>query len=202
MSFLSSHISFERLVDLVEDRLPASEEARLRRHLDSCSKCAGQLAWIEHTVVLMRSDELENAPPAVIARAVQLFRSRAAQPESGASWGQRVLAVLRFDSAFGTPAFGLRTGQAGVRQQLYSAGAHDLDLRLKPVGDKWVLSGQLLGSEASGRVELGNESVQVQAALNELSEFTLPPAPNGRYTLTLYLAQTEIVVTELEVGSG
>jgi hypothetical protein len=112
-----------------------------------------------------------------------------------------VRAWLRFDSAQRPLAPGLRAGQAAARQLLFSAGERDLDIRLTPAGTAWMISGQVLGSEASGQAELRGDAIQVQAELGDLSEFALPPVPAGRYTLILRLAEAEIEVTDLEVGA-
>jgi len=58
----------------------------------------------------------------------------------------------------------------------------------------------LLGTTTSGKVELYGEAAQVQATLNELSEFTLPAVPAGPYTLVLDLDEIEIEITDLELS--
>ena len=200
MNLPSSHVSFERLTDLVEGRLTGNEEAGLQNHLATCPRCAANLAWLKRVIALMRSDESEDAPPALIAGARRLFRSRLEQAPRAPNHRRRLLASLRFDSAGPSLAFGLRGGQAETRQQLYSAGEQDLDLRLKQVGQDWAISGQVLGPAAGGLAELRGRAIRAQAPLNDLSEFALPPVPAGRYALILYLAEVEIEITDLEVG--
>jgi anti-sigma factor RsiW len=200
MSFLSPHISFERLTDLVEGRLSADEWADLHGHLAACSRCAADLSWLTRAITLMRTDDSQDTPALVIARAVRLFRSRAEQAASAPNLRQRVLALLRLDSAQPPLALGLRAGQAAARQLLFSAGERDLDVRLTPAGDAWVVSGQLLGPEASGQAELRGEAIRVQASLNDLSEFVLPPVPAGHYGLILHLKEAEIEVPNLQIG--
>jgi hypothetical protein len=51
-----------------------------------------------------------------------------------------------------------------------------------------------------GQVELQGPTFQVQAALNELCEFTLPPVPPGTYTLSLRTPDAEIEIMGLDVG--
>jgi len=202
MSFPSPHVSFERLTDLVEGRVPADEQPNLHGHLAACSRCAGDLAWLKRAVTLMRTDESQDASAPVIARAVRLFQARAEQAAPALNLRERVLAVLRFDSAQRPLALGLRAGQAAARQLLFSAGERDLDVRLTRAGDAWVVSGQILGPEASGEVELRGDASCVLAALNDLSEFALPPIPAGRYALLLHLADVEVEITDLEVGAA
>jgi hypothetical protein len=100
----------------------------------------------------------------------------------------------------GTPAYGVRSGQSAARQMLYSAGDNDLDLRVTPSGEAWVVSGQVLGSEcAGGQVRLQSETDETAAPLNELCEFTLPPVPSGSYTLRVRFKDMEVEVPDLEL---
>ena len=47
MSAASAHLGYERLSRLVDGQLSSLEEARARRHLDSCGRCRSELAWFE-----------------------------------------------------------------------------------------------------------------------------------------------------------
>ena len=200
MKKFSSHISLERMVDLAEGRLPGNDQSQILAHLANCPQCTAEKAWLERVLGLMRTDTTESAPPAVIDSILKLFESRQHRAKADPRQRQRVFALLRFDNPLPPLAFGLRSGQIETQQRLYSAGSYDLDLRLKPVGEEWVVSGQLLGTATSGKAELRGETAQVQAVLNELSEFTLPAVPAGTYTLVLYLNNIEIEVTVLELS--
>lgn len=195
-----SHITFERLVDLVEGRLPADAQSPILAHLADCPQCTVERVWLERVINLMRTDTTESAPPAVIDHVVKLFESRQRQAKADPQLRQRIFALLRFDNVLPPLSFGLRSGQTETHQRLYSAGSYDLDLRLKPVGQEWMVSGQLLGTATGGKVELYGEAAQVQTTLNELSEFTLPAVPAGTYSLVLYLDEIEIEVTVLELS--
>jgi len=58
-----------------------------------------------------------------------------------------------------------------------------------------------LGAEDGRQVELAGPAGTTQAALNDLSEFALPPAPPGTYTLRVQLTELDITIAGLEVGS-
>ena len=120
MSFPAPYLSFERLTDLVEDRVSADEQANLHSHLAACSRCAADLIWLKRVITLMRTDAAQDAP--AIARAVRLFRTRAEQAALAPNLRERVLARTRLDSARRPLALGLRAGQAAARQLLFSAG--------------------------------------------------------------------------------
>jgi anti-sigma factor RsiW len=196
----SSHIRFEQLVDLVDGRLPAEDQSQIVAHLAACPQCTAEKAWLERVIGLMRTDTTESAPPVVIARTLKLFTSRQQPAAPEPRQRRRIFASLWLDNAMPPLAFGLRSGQAEARQRLYSAGSYDLDLRLKPVNQEWVVSGQLLGAAASGTAKLLGDAAQVESELNALSEFTFSAVPSGLYTLVLYLDDVEIEVTILELG--
>jgi anti-sigma factor RsiW len=198
----SAHIPFARLTDLAEGRLSAGEQTRLQSHLTACPRCAADLAWLERVITCLRTDDSTDPPPQVIARAVQLFAARAGRTAPAAGWPERILAVLRFDSAQSPLALGQRAGPAPARQLLFSAGAHDLDLRLTPAGEAWVVTGQVLGPDTTGRAEQRGAANVVQAVLSDLSEFALPAVPAGHYALVLHLADAEVEVADLPVGSA
>jgi len=200
MKTSSQHITFERLVDLAEGRLDQSVQRAARTHLTECSSCAKQLTRIGEAISLMRTDTAEDAPSGTIAHALNLFDSRASQP--GPSLVRRVLAALSFDSHQLTPAYGVRSAGAGAaRQLLYTIEENDLDLRLTPSGEDWVVSGQMLGDCTGGHVILQGANAAVEAALNEQCEFALPPVPRGSYTLRLRLDEIETEIPELILNS-
>ncbi|MBD0327236.1 MAG: hypothetical protein ICV68_12440 [Pyrinomonadaceae bacterium] len=198
MNLTFQHLPFEKIADLAEGRLLAAERDAARAHLSGCARCSAQLARLERTINLMRADKTEDAPRDVLSSVLNMFRQRADAKEP--SLVRRVLAALSFDSAQATPAYGVRSGQAAARQMLYSAGDNDLDLRVQPSGDAWVVSGQVLGEcAAGGRVELAGADTEIAAELNELCEFTLPAVPSGSYTLRLRLSEVEVEIPELHL---
>jgi hypothetical protein len=157
------------------------------------------LTQIERLFGLLQSDTTVDPPPAVINRAVRIFRPR--QAEVTPPLLQRIVAALQFDSLQLAPAMGLRSGAATPRQLLFSAGDYDLDLRLTPHQDAWLLSGQILGEEiAAGQVVLQGATAGVQAPLLAPGEFVLPPVPKGDYTLVVQMTDYEIAVDALQVG--
>lgn len=157
---------------------------------------------------LRASCGLEDAPEPVIQRALALFqRQRTVHVAPGLL--QRLVAALTFDSGTASPlSFGMRSAGGATRQMLFSAGGHDVDLRISPADEsrgvantQWVLAGQVLGPEAGGMVivadGIGVEIASV--ALSELGEFRLPEVSPGDYTLTLKLGEITIVLPAVRV---
>jgi hypothetical protein len=199
MKPIFNHLPFEKLADLAEGRLLADEQAKAEAHASDCPRCAAKLTELERVVHLMRADESFDAPPELLARAVNLFRPRAVAHQAP-SFVERIVAALSFDSLQMRPAYGVRSGQAAARQLLYSAGENDIDLRVAPSGEEWVVSGQVLGTDcAGGEIELKGALGEARAALNEQCEFRLPPVPSGTYSLRLRLTNTEVEVPELQL---
>jgi hypothetical protein len=193
-----NHLQFAKLADLAEGRLTSTEQEASNAHLSTCSRCAAQLSNLERVVGLMLSDKAEDAPPEVVSRSINLFRSRVASKEL--SLVQRIVAALSFDSQQMTPAYGVRSGQSAARQLLFSAGEYDLDLRITQSGERWNVSGQILGQEcAGGQMELEGEAILAQADLNEQCEFKMAAVPTGSYKLRLRLAHLEVEIPQLEL---
>lgn len=154
---------------------------------------------------------LQDAPEAMVLRAIGLWQQPAAVPvaaspsvaASALGGLRRLVATLVFDSLdHGALAGGRRSaatmGHLAARQLLYSTEGRDIDLRLTPLdgGTRWVLSGQVLGPELSGRAELrptaaadtaGAPPAQV-VAWNELAEFEFAPMEAGPCSLVLSAA--------------
>jgi hypothetical protein len=197
-------IPFVRLVDLVEGRLTPGDETRLRTLIAGDERAQADVRWLERVIAVMRRDaawrEEEMPPQEVVARAVRLFRPHGSPRSLNPL--QHLRAMLDFDSLLVPQPAGLRSGQPLERQLLYTAGNLSIDLRITPNGSLWSLAGQVLGPATSGgQVSLASSATSAEVALNELSEFTLPPVPADDYTLTLRLGDIEIEVDKLQVGS-
>jgi len=75
-------VSFEQLVDYVENRLGPDEVRRVSEHLEGgCACCAEDVLWLRRVLGLMASDELVDAPAPVRRRAEELYRRRRRVPQ-------------------------------------------------------------------------------------------------------------------------
>jgi anti-sigma factor RsiW len=199
VSIASTHISLAQIVDLIEGRLAVADQVQAQSHMVACARCAAEGARLMRVIELMRADIGEDAPPDVATRAVDLFRSRRAPVSAGPR--QRLSAALRFDSGRTPQPLGVRAGVPSDRQLLFDADQTAVDLRIIQAGELWGVIGQVLGRDLNGQVDLLGAAATAQAVLNELGEFRLPPVPPGIYTLTVRLANADIEVAELEVGT-
>lgn len=149
---------------------------------------------------LRASRRLEDAPESVIQRAIGLWQhgARTAAPAAGPL--RRLLARLVSDSALAPSAlaFGQRGAGAPVRQLVFCTDGYDVDLRIVAdtgaAAERWRLSGQVLGAQATGHVALRSAAGEplAEVPIDELGEFRLPPVAGGAYVLALQLDGTEI----------
>jgi len=196
---IGQHIPFSRLVDFVDGRLSADDQAEIEPHLLACPRCASDVTWLRRVIGLMRTDETKDLPAHVVAAVKRLFRESVTPGGAGAR--RQIAASLYFDSSRAPVAIGLRAGAQPTRQMLFATADYLVDLRIVPSGALWAVSGQLLGAEAGDQVELRGPTRMVRVSLNDMSEFVLPPAPSGSYTLTVQLADHDITITNLELGA-
>lgn len=199
MSSRSQHIDFSRIADLVEDRATPSVRTEAMSHISSCSECAERFRRLDEVVRLMATDHAEDAPRDVVAYAMNIFSGRAKSLRQ--SLKRRILAALSFDSNMDhAPAFGVRSGQSGSRQLIYSAEENDIDLRITLHEDMWLVTGQVMRDNCGGgRVEIEGPSGSARAELNELCEFTLPAVASGNYLLRVHMNDVEIELPQLEL---
>ncbi|HKQ51011.1 MAG TPA: hypothetical protein VJT74_01490 [Pyrinomonadaceae bacterium] len=204
MKQIFQHLPFAEMADLAEGRLTPEARAASLEHVSACSRCSAKLERLEQVMGLMRSDEGEDAPAALVSQAINLFRARAAR-DTSPSLTRRILAALSFDSLQMSPAYGVRSGQGAARQLLYSAGENDLDLRVTPSGESWVIAGQVLGANCAGlkgAAELQGASGTTSIELNDLCEFRLPPVASGSYQLRVRLGDDLIEIPEIELKAN
>jgi hypothetical protein len=173
-------------------------------------KPVNRLSEDEFARLVQRAAALPDAPTALVRAAIGQWQ--AAQPSSLHSAAQavlrRVTALLSFDSWVPAPhAFGVRAVPSDTRHLLFTAEGRDIDIRIAPAAGHFALTGQILGPDESGVVELtaarddGTETPGAHVAtLDSLGEFRLDGIRRGTYVLTLRLSGDEIVLPSIDVG--
>jgi hypothetical protein len=190
----STHISVETLANIAENRATSEARETAMTHMSTCSTCHDALRRLQQLILMMRSDSTGDAPRDVLTAAMNIFSQEKPSPL------RRIVALLTFDSRTAGPAFGMRSLPTTSRQMLYSAEETDLDLRITMQNDECILAGQVIGAGcAEGRVEISGVAGRSEATLNEVCEFTLPPVPAGKYSLTLRMLDLQIEIPELEL---
>ncbi len=159
--------------------------------------------------------ELPDAPAALQRAAVDLWVAPPPRLADVADVAQAALrlvsAVLRFDSwgaGQTATALGLRSLRAptpaATRHLLFSAEGRDVDLRIAPAAEGYALTGQILGPDEGGAVELAAQDAAAGTArvvaIDAMGEFRIDGLPAGGYLLTLKLGADQIVLPVLQVG--
>lgn len=152
---------------------------------------------------LRESRRMHEAPESLVLKAIGLFAPRASSAAAAApSALRRLVASLSFDSRDLAPLVpGLRSEAAHTRQVLYAADGRDVDLRIASTGDegRYVISGQVLGPDATGVSVLSGPGTTWTAAWNELSEFHFDAVGPGSWQLTLRTAEWELLLPPLHL---
>ncbi len=178
----------------------------------------------EFTELVQRAARLPDAPPAMLQSAIDLWPKAQPKAHSGLTEavGNIIHAVLSFDSwARPAGAFAMRSAGSDARQLLFSASGRDVDLRIARVADTFTLTGQVLGPDETGTIELvadfrspgseaepgynqpGDSETLVGSRvtpLDELGEFRLDDISPGTYRLRLQLGSDEIVLPPVVLG--
>ena len=170
------------------------------------------LSDLEFSQLAREAAALPDAPPALQRAAIDQWPSTSSLLQTAvAAVVNRVVALLTFDSwAAGSLAHGVRAVPSDNRHLLFSALGRDVDVRVTPAADHFVLAGQILGPDESGTVELANvaadgdntnaEAIR-SANLDALGQFRIDGIPGGAYVLRLRLGDDEIVLPPIDLGA-
>jgi hypothetical protein len=164
----------------------------------------------EFAHLVQRAVALPDVPPALQRAAIDLWPGL--QPTTMKNVAQATLrfiaATLSFDSWAGpSVAFGMRSASSDTRHLLFSAAGRDIDLRISPAAGHFALTGQILGPDEAGVIELTQPNVTAPvfdarvAQLDTMGEFRLDNVPGGTYQMTLRMGGDEIVLPPIEVGA-
>ncbi len=173
-------------------------------------KPISKLSDAEFEHLARRASTWPDAPQAWVDRACALFTPASALGQVADAALALVRAVLSFDSWAPAPAgMAVRSLPSDTRHMVFSAQGRDIDLRIAPAPSHFVVSGQILGPDEAGSIELvaapdddASPSSQPRlAVLDELGEFRLDGVPGGRYQLTLHLAGEQVLLPPIEVGA-
>jgi hypothetical protein len=85
-------VSFDNLVDWVDERLDEGSTELVRAHLETgCTECHSDLAWLRRVIEAAKSDNMVEPPAGAVVRAKQLYRERS----RAVSWKRLVLPQVR-----------------------------------------------------------------------------------------------------------
>lgn len=168
------------------------------------------LSEVEFAELARRAANLPDAPQALIRAAIDLWPAcpTVCMGDVARSALRLIQGALSFDS-WRQPitAMGMRGASSDTRHLLFNAMGRDVDLRIHPEGGHFVISGQNLGPDDEGQIELtrhsGDEADGARglvATFDELGEFRIRGVQAGTYRATLRVGDTAIVLPLIEVG--
>ncbi len=156
-----------------------------------------------------QAEKLADAPPGWIDAAVALWKvsPHRTSRRSAPTLLTRLAAALSFDS-WATSAFalGVRSMALDNRHMLFSAQGRDIDVRINASAHQFSISGQVLGPDEQGEVELtrhgegaGTAIVRTEP-LDSLGEFHFDSVARGAYQLTLRAGAHQVVLPPIVIG--
>ena len=200
-------VSFSRLADWVEGRLPEEEARAVEKQVALAdSSTLADVAWLRKFVKAARAVPREAPPPEVRSAMISRFEGYA-EGRRVPGLFRRVVATLTFEGGL-RPAMGMRAGDAqGARRQLvYSADAFDIALTVRPRADgkNLDLDGQIFPHDDS---ELGSFGVQLLRGRTELAvtitddlgSFAFESVPSGVYEMVLSTERVEVSIPSVDL---
>jgi hypothetical protein len=200
-----THLTYETLLNYLEERLPPEERSAVDAHFASaCESCRRHLALMRKVFETVNHDHTTPPPAAVLKRAVDIPLTHPRAPQPG-TW-QRLVATLSFDSHLQLSS-ALTRGSSRERQMLFSAEQVEIDVKISPAGGSHDLLGQIMGEQSenitSAFVSLQSSTGQFWKATetDSLGQFAFHEISSGVYDLIFDLETQEIAVHGLEVGN-
>jgi hypothetical protein len=200
-----THLTYETLVNYLEERLSVEERSAVDAHLAlTCESCGRHLALMRKVFESAKGDYTTPPPVSVLKRAIDIPLTNPRPPQP-ATW-QRLIAALSFDSHLQLSS-ALTRGASRERQMLFSADQMDIDLKISATRGSHDLLGQIMGEQneniISAFVSLQSNSGQILKVTetDSLGQFAFREISSGVYDLIFDLETQEIAVHGLEVGN-
>ena len=150
---------------------------------------------------------LPDAPAALQRSAIALWPAHGAPTLAGLAQAalRQLAAVLSFNS-WAAPALapGMRSLRSPTRHLLFSSLGRDIDLRITAAAEGFSLTGQILGPDETGQIELAplpdNSPARHVGTLDALGEFRIDGVARGLYRLSLRLGDDQVTLPPIAVG--
>ena len=211
----STALSFERLVDWIDDRLSEEEAAAIAEQAATADETTqANITWLRAFAKASNAITLAALPPEVRAELIRRFETYTRQQRQPGLF-QRLIASLTLDSGSQFATAGLRSAnaQTSQRQLIYSTGMADVALNVQSrLYDKHLdITGQVFPSgEAATIARNSNRAFSVQllheaaefgiTVADELGEFAFEAIPPGVYEIILSADQAEILIAPVELN--
>jgi hypothetical protein len=206
---LMEHFSVEKWIDFVNQAVTTNERQQMGKHLSlGCGACQETVSLWQRVRSSAAAEGNYQPPESAVRIAKAAYASAGLfASKKGAKSNVRVL----FDSFLQPMLAGVRSSGTGTRQMLYRADPYQIDvqLELKPGGNRVVVTGQLLNLSspkiiATGtRILISNMQGDVMHAVaNEFGEFSGEVKNSGDLQLTFATPSGEPIVISLREALG
>jgi hypothetical protein len=206
---MMDHFSVEKWIDFVNQAVTTSEMQQMDKHLNlGCKSCQKIISLWQRVRASAVAEGNYQPPESAVRIAKAAFAGVAlGQQKKGA----KSRAKLLFDSFLQPMLAGVRSAGAGTRQMLYRADPYQIDVQLemKPGGNRIVVTGQLLNLSnpkliASGtRILVSNmHGDVVHTVANQFGEFNGEVKNSGDLQLTFATSSGEPIVISLREALG
>jgi hypothetical protein len=174
------HLDAGQVLDYIENRLGAKQQARVEDHLAGpCTRCRDLVHEVGRLLESMRSDRVPPVPEAVRARALEAFGTRVSEPSrAGLAW---TLARTVFDSIADPMPAPVRRSLGKARWMRFELGDHLLEMEAEPeAGEAWTLRGRLgIPEPALHRIDAEAAGERHSAWPDTEGHFVLERVPAG-----------------------
>jgi hypothetical protein len=205
MSDLSAEPTFDRLIDWLDDRLPADQAARLsERAAAGGPELERTVAWLRAYLAAAGRIHFRTSP-ALQTRLAALFTDR----ERGRPLSvmiRRYVAELVSDSGVRANQAGLRGASDAPRQLLFSSDVADIVLSMSATNGATLLHGQIFPNteEPADRllIQLFQDSIEVRMTVTDgTGHFEFANLPPGAYALVAVGNALEVQTAAITISA-
>jgi len=206
---MMEHFNVEKWIDFVNQAVTTNERVLMAKHLKlGCVPCQETVSLWQRVRVSAAAEGNYQPPDSAVRIAKAAFAGAGlGSKKKGADSRVRVL----FDSFLQPILAGVRSAGTSTRQMLYRADPYQIDVQLemKPSGNRVVVTGQLLSLSnpkvtADGtRILVSNmHGDVVHSVANEFGEFSGEVRNSGDLQLTFATPSGEPIVISLREALG
>ena len=203
------HFSVEKWIDFVNQAVTSNEKQLMDKHLNlGCESCQKTVSLWQRVRSSAAAEGNYQPPESAVRIAKAAF--------AGVGLGSRKNGAdsrvkLLFDSFLQPALAGVRSASAGARQMLYRADPYQIDvqLELKPGGNRVVVTGQLLNLSNPKAISAGTRILVsnmhgdvVHTVANQFGEFSGEVKNSGDLQITFATPSGEPIVISLREALG
>jgi hypothetical protein len=206
---MMEHFNVEKWIDFVNQAVTTNEKVRMDNHLElGCQSCQATVSLWQRVRSSAALEGNYQPPESAVRLARAAFSGLGlAHQKKGSASRVKVL----FDSFLQPMLEGVRSAGAGTRQMLYRADPYQIDVQLemKPGGNRIVVTGQLLNLSdpkiiaAGTRILISNmHGDVVHVVANQFGEFSGEVKNSGDLQITFATPSGEPIVISLREALG